>query len=251
MRLSYQLYSSREFPPLSDTLAMLKRVGYAEVEGFGGLYVDPPGLKSALDGAGLVMTSGHFGLDMLEDEPERAIGIAQTVGMKAVFCPHIAADLRPSDAAGWHAFGARLQKAGEPIRAAGLIYGWHNHNFEFAALPDGTFPMDAILAGGPDLAWQADIAWIVRGGADPLEWIDRYGDRIAAIHIKDIAPAGECVDEDGWADVGQGTMPWPAIFRRVKEKTPAKLFVMEHDKPNDDVRFATRSFEAVNSFGDN
>ena len=45
------------------------------------------------------------------------------------------------------------------------------------------------------------MAWIVRGGADPFEWIKRYADRIASVHIKDIAPAGECEDEDGWADV--------------------------------------------------
>ena len=32
---SYQLYSSRNFPPLSATLKMLAEVGYKDTEGFG------------------------------------------------------------------------------------------------------------------------------------------------------------------------------------------------------------------------
>ncbi|MEC9342628.1 MAG: sugar phosphate isomerase/epimerase [Pseudomonadota bacterium] len=248
--LSYQLYSSREFPPLSDTLAMLGRLGYDEVEGFGGVYADPAALADELGRHGLTMSSGHFSLDMLENDPAKAIGIARATGMKAVFCPHVGPDLRPADAAGWRAFGERLQKAGEPVRAAGLAFGWHNHDFEFAALPDGTVPMEEILAGGPDLAWEADIAWIVRGGGDPLDWIDRHGGRILAVHVKDIAPEGECADEDGWADVGHGTIDWKAIWQKLGEKTSASIFVMEHDKPNDHERFARRSIESVRALGD-
>ena len=30
---SYQLYSSRNFPPLADTLRMVAEVGYTQVEG--------------------------------------------------------------------------------------------------------------------------------------------------------------------------------------------------------------------------
>lgn len=241
---SYQLYSSREFPPLSGTLGMLKQLGYSQVEGYGGLYHDLDTLKGALSESGLSMPSGHFGLDLLEDEPDRAIAISRAAGMRAVYCPHLAAELRPTDAAGWRAFGARLEKIGEPFRAAGLTFGWHNHDFEFAPLPDGTVPMEHILEGGPGLSWEADIAWIVRGGADPLDWIRRHGNRITAVHVKDIAPSGECIDEDGWADVGQGTMDWKGLWTALRA-TPANLFVMEHDKPNDDRRFASRSIEAI------
>lgn len=240
---SYQLYSSREFPPLSDTLRMLKGLGYAQVEGYGGVYGDLPALKSALSESGLAMTSGHFGIDALEENPDQVLEIARTLGMKAVFCPFLNPDQRPSDAAGYARFGERLQKAGEPLVKAGLIFGWHNHDFEFRPLPDGAIPLAEIFTGGPQLAWEADIAWIVRGDADPLEWIDRYADRIASIHVKDIAPEGERVDEDGWADVGTGTMPWQEIMDAVRHRTKAQFFVMEHDKPSDHERFARRSIE--------
>lgn len=241
---SYQLYSSRNFPPLDATLKMVGDLGYAEVEGFGGVYSDPKALKAALDRNGLEMTSGHFGIDMLEKEVDKALDIARTVGMKAIYCPYLMPDQRPADAAGWRAFGKRLERAGKPYRDAGFTFGWHNHDFEFKVLPDGSLPMTLILEAAPGLTWEADVAWIVRGGADPIDWIRRYGDRLTAVHVKDIAPAGQNADEDGWADVGHGTVPWRAIWAEVK-KTPASIFVMEHDKPNDDARFARRSLEAA------
>jgi sugar phosphate isomerase/epimerase len=244
--LSYQLYSSRNFPPLGDTLAMLAELGYSQVEGYGGLYEDLDGLAAALNSSGLTMPSGHFGLDMLEGDPTRVLEIVDAVGMKSVYCPHIGPELRPSDAAGWRDFGAKLQETGMPFRQAGVKFGWHNHDFEFVAQADGSIPMDGILVGGPELSWEADIAWIVRGGGDPFDWIKRHGSRIDAVHVKDIAIDGHCIDEDGWEDVGHGTMDWKGLLAALKD-TPANIFVMEHDNPNDHQRFARRSIAAVNA----
>lgn len=244
---SYQLYSSRAFP-LEETLAMLRRLGYAQVEGYGGVYGDLETLAAVLRDAGLAMTSGHFGLDMLEADPDRVIEIGTAVGMKAVYCPYLSPEERPDSATGYARFGERLQTAGKPLVEAGITFGWHNHDFEFRPLADGTLPITEIFRGGPELSWQADIAWIVRAGADPLEWIDLYADRISAIHIKDIARSGEALDEDGWADVGEGTIDWKTILHAVRTKTAARLFVMEHDKPNDHERFARRSIENARKF---
>ena len=244
---SYQLYSSREFPPLDATLKMLADLGYKEVEGYGGVYEDAAAVRRQLDAQGLKMTSGHFSLDMIEKDSARVLDIAQKLGMKAVYCPHVAVDQRPGDADGWRKFGERLQKAGEPIVRAGLTYGWHNHDFEFKKLPGGEIPQALIFEGGPSLNWEADIAWIVRGGADPIVWIERYADRITAAHVKDIAPAGENANEDGWSDVCHGTMDWKGIWKAL-QKTKASTFVMEHDKPADHRRFATRSIAAARAF---
>jgi len=54
-RLSFQLYTARNFPPLKATLALVAKTGFGEVEGFGGAYGDPRALKSALDRNGLTM----------------------------------------------------------------------------------------------------------------------------------------------------------------------------------------------------
>ncbi len=242
---SYQLYSSRNFD-LGDTLKMLGRLGYKQAEGFGGLFADDAAvskLKAGLDANGLTMPTIHIGYADVRDTPDRVLKICKTLGVKAVFVPHLMPADRPSDAAGWKAFGAALSKAGQPLRDAGMDFGWHNHDFEFKALPDGSLPQDHIFAGN-DLSVELDVAWVVRGGKDPIAWIQANADRIIAAHVKDIAPAGQNADEDGWADVGHGVVPWASIMAALR-KTPCRYFVMEHDNPKDHERFATRSIAAA------
>ncbi len=242
---SYQLYSSREFPPLAETLKMLKAAGYAQVEGFGGVYGDIPALVAALKETGLTMPTGHFSIDMLENEHDKVMEIVKACGMKVIIAPFLMPDDRPKDAAGWRALGARLQKAGEPYRKAGLGYGWHNHDFEFFPLADGSIPQDLIFDAAPDLGWEIDVAWIVRGKADPVAWIEKYGDRIICVHVKDIAPAGQNASEDGWADVGDGIVDWAGVMQALRKHTKAQYYILEHDKPSDHKRFAERSIAAV------
>jgi sugar phosphate isomerase/epimerase len=244
---SYQLYSSRNFQPLDKTFAMLRDLGYSRVEGYGSLYNDPAQLKQDLDTSGLSMPTGHFGIDMLENEVERVLEIAKLTGMKAIFCPYLLAENRPDSADGWQGFGERLARIAVPYQAAGYRFGWHNHDFEFEPLSDGTVPLEHILNASPDLAWEADIAWIIRGGADPVEWIKCYSSQIIAVHVKDIADTGSNVDEDGWEDVGHGTVDWPGLFAVLRD-TPTEFFVIEHDNPSDDHRFARRSLQAAQQF---
>jgi len=244
--ISYQLYSSREFPPLADTLKMLAAKGIRNVEGFGGVFEDIDATRAAMDDAGLAMPTAHFSVDMLENDEARVLEIAEKLGVKSIYAPFILPDMRPTDSAGWTAFGERLEALAKTYKAKGFEFGWHNHDFEFVPLANGDIPMQLIFDAAPSVSWEADIAWVVRGGADPLEWIKEFGSRISAVHVKDIAPAGECADEDGWADAGHGTMDWAGLMAALKG-TPATVYVMEHDKPNDHERFASRSFATLNA----
>lgn len=70
-----------------------------------------------------------------------------------------------------------------------MLFGWHNHDFEFAALADGSLPMQHILDSAPGIDWEMDVAWVVRGGSEPQDWISPPSQRITAVHVKDIAPA--------------------------------------------------------------
>ena len=258
MDMSFQLFSARKYP-LADVLKTISGLGYKYVEGYGGLdastksglgglYGDLEALKAQLDANGLSMPTAHVGLDLLE-QPEKALQIAKVLGTKVFMCPWLAPEQRPTDTAGWEAFGQRLAKISAPYTAAGITFGYHNHDFEFAVLPDGRYPMDVLLEAAPDIYTEADIAWIYRGKADAVAWLEKFGNRIVAVHVKDIAPAGENTDEDGWADVGHGTLPWKDLLAHVKAKTAARYFVAEHDNPSDVTRFATRSIAAVKSFG--
>ena len=244
---SYQLYSSRNFPPLADTLRMVASAGYSQVEGFGGLFADDTmtaTLVTALGETGLTMPTAHFGFDMVQGSPSRAIDIARQVGIETIFVP--VTDNRVRDAAGWLAFGRALAEAGKPFMDAGLRFGWHNHAFEFADLGSEEKPLDLILEGSEALCLELDIAWVQVAGEDPLDWISRYAGRIVAAHIKDIAPEGQNADEDGWADVGHGVLDWTAIAQALGE-TDVRHLIMEHDNPSNERRFAERSIAAAQS----
>jgi len=248
MNWSFQLYSARNFQPWDKVLKILADAGYAQVEGFGGVYADPKAIRAELDKNGLSMPTGHFSIDMLEKDFGKANEIADVFGMKMLVCPYLEAERRPADAAGWRGFGERLAKVGEKAKAAGYDFAWHNHDFEFKPLADGTVPHEHIFAAAPGVSWEMDLAWVVRGGADPAPWIDRYARQIAAVHVKDIAKPGTGLDEDGWSDVGYGTIDWARLLKQLGTKTAARYYIMEQDNPNDIDRFARRSIASVNAY---
>jgi sugar phosphate isomerase/epimerase len=242
-RLSFQLYSARNFP-LAETIALLAKIGYREVEGFGGVYDDPQRLRGLLDSHGIAMPTGHFGPDMLDNEPARVLEIAHILGIRHIYAPYLPAEERPKTAAGWRKFGKRLAAMGEWARGEGFGFGWHNHDFEFVKLASGERPIDLIFAAAPLLDWEIDVAWVARSGANPLPWIRKYASRITTAHVKDVAPRGRNAGEDGWADVGKGTLDWKACFAALRQ-TRVLHYALEHDNPSDLERFARRSFAYV------
>jgi sugar phosphate isomerase/epimerase len=246
-RFSYQLYSSRNHGPLGQTLAMLARHGYSEVEGYGGVYGDPAALRAQLDEAGLTMPSGHFSVAEMETKPKQVLKTARTIGMHTLVMPYLDAAERPSSARGWKALAKRLNAIATTYRREGFGVAWHNHDFEFVKLKDGGVPMALIIENAPLLDWEIDVAWVARGGANPLKWIKDYGAIITIAHVKDIAPKGTHADEDGWSDVGHGTLDWPA-FMAALAATRCMHYVMEHDNPADDQRFAKRSIAKAKRF---
>lgn len=243
--ISYQLYSSRNHP-LDETLAMLAELGFDEVEGFDPQIDAPENTRAMLDKHGLSMPTAHVALATLEAEPDRVIAAARVLGLEAVIVPWLDETERPDDRAGWRAFAKRLAAAGAPIRAAGLGFAWHNHDYEFTATADGCLPIEEIAAAeGVDL--ELDLAWIFVAGQDPAEWVRRYPGRIIAAHLKDRAEAGENEDEGGWADLGFGVVDYTHILPALNE-AEVERWVLEHDNPSDHERFATRSFMTVAMF---
>jgi sugar phosphate isomerase/epimerase len=241
--ISYQLWSSAKVAdPLDIQLAALKSLGYTDVQPFQKQYDDPGETRRLLEAHGLTAKSGHFDFAMIENEFDRVLDIAHTLGMKLVVAPYLQPAERPMDANGWKRWGALLQGQARRCEAAGLGYAWHNHDFEFQALPDGAYPIEYLL--GDEVAFEIDVAWVVRAGADPKRWIERFSGRIPAVHVKDIA-SGEDVDkEDGWADVGYGIVDWQTLWD-LAVSAGSQLMIVEHDAPRDYVRSARRSIETI------
>ena len=240
--LGIQLYSGRKFPPVEMQLATIARHGFTNAENFAPFYDDVSATKRLLDAHGLSARSGHFSVAMLEGDGERAVDVARRLGIEIVVAPYLTPAERPATVESWKALGARLLAIEARLSAAGLRFAWHNHDFEFQPLPDGSLPIEHLL--GDRILWEADLAWAVRGGADPPRWIERYSGRIPLVHVKDIAPAGEKTGEDGWADVGAGTLPWSELWRQCVA-AGAEMMIAEHDNPSDFDRFTRVSAAAM------
>lgn len=242
MDASFQLYSARDYTSWKDTFELLGKLGYTRVEGFGANYEDTGKTKAMLEANGLTMPSAHFfPIANFEDDFDKTVATARTLGIRQLYCPAPEVDLRNGgDAAAWTALAQRMEDAAKRVQDAGLLFGWHNHHWEFMPLANGDIPMTLILENAPSIEWEIDVAWVVRGGADPLVWIVNHKDRITAAHVKDIAPEGTCEDEDGWADLGHGTLDWKSYMDALRG-VGVDIFVMEHDKPSDVARFAERS----------
>ena len=165
MPLSMQLYSARKFPPVEAQLATVRANGFEFVETFGPLHDDAAGTRRRLDAHGLAAKSAHIGLETIETRPERTLQVARQLGVEIVVAPNLTPPERPTSREGWNNLGARLAQISARLAAEGLPFAWHNHDFEFSALPDGSFPIEHLL--GDAVLWEADLAWVSRGGADP------------------------------------------------------------------------------------
>lgn len=248
MNYSFQLYSARNFTPWEQVFKSIANLGYTQVEGFGALYDNPTETRASLDANNLSMPSGHFALEDLENDLARVLETANILGCETIYCPYLDEPLRPSDHNGWEDFGKRLNALGKRVTDSGKRFGWHNHDFEFLPCSDGSIPMRSLLTGAPDIDWEMDVAWVARAGATPEPWITEFGSRISAVHVKDIAEQGSCEEEDGWADVGFGTLDWQSLLTRIMKETDAQLFIAEHDNPSDHERFARQSIAAIKKY---
>jgi len=242
--ISFQLFSSRRFPPIVPQLEYLHGLGFTDVQSYFSLAADSrpdfdaDELKAELDRLGMTSKSGHFDLAVFEQDFNQVRRTARKFGMTLVIAPWLGVAERPVDLSGWKTVAARLKAVSHRCSDEGLRFSWHNHDFEFQPLPDGTYPIDVLL--GDDVSWEPDIAWVVVGKADPVAWLRKYRGRITAIHVKDVARPGEFPGEAGMADLGKGIVPWDQIWPEVV-RSGAELAVLEHDEPTDYRRFARDS----------
>lgn len=243
-RLSFQLYSARTIEPLEAQFKLLAGLGYTMVEPWGALFNDTDTLKRLLEHYGMTAPSAHVGLDRLRADAAGTAKLCKGLGIETIFAPAPPPGEREGGETEWRGIGRELAAIGKAVSGEGLRFGWHNHHWEYGRSASGTTYLECLFEEAPELVWEADLAWIVRGNGDPVAEIQKHAKRLVACHIKDLAPSGQCLDEDGWADAGHGTMDWPAL-RSAMSQANVSLFVAEHDKPNDVARFARRARETV------
>lgn len=236
-QLGLQLYTLRDSIP-SDPKGVLKKVadhGYKELEAysysdgkiFGMTYTD---FGRYVKDLGMKVVSGHYGLDLARsDSWERAISDAKDIGQKYMVVPYLAETDRTTIDE-YKKVCEQLNKAGEVCNNYGIRFGYHNHAFEFDRL-EGQIPIDVMLAEtDPRLVgWEMDIYWVVRAGADPLQYFDRYPGRFEQWHVKDM----DKNDRDKNADIGTGSIDYKPIFAQAKNAGMEHWYVEQESYPGD------------------
>lgn len=85
----------------------------------------------------------------------------------------------------------------------------HNHTFE---VNNGMHDLKGTLARIPDVNLGPDLNWLIRGGVDPVWFIETYGHQMVYMHIRDQYADGK------WTEyLGQGVTDFPAIVKALKK----------------------------------
>jgi sugar phosphate isomerase/epimerase len=227
MQLAVQLYTLRRrlADDLEATLASLAEAGAREVELAGYYGRTPAQMRVALDAAGLVACAEHVALEGFEAAPERLVEAAQTLGTGTLVVPRVPP---PETAAAADATVARLVAASEVAIEAGLGFAYHNHDFEFWVLDDGSDLWGRIGAAG--LPQEPDVGWLLVAGRDPVTALGELAGRCPLVHAKDVRRRADGTWEDVIA--GDGEVDWPAIVAAA-EAAGATRIVVELDNPSE------------------
>jgi sugar phosphate isomerase/epimerase len=240
-RIGIQLYSLRGemAKDFEGTLARVAEIGYNEVEFAGYFGRTPAQVAAALERARLGAPSAHVPFSELGEGWARTLEAARAMGHRYLIVPAIPEEERATPQA-MRRVAARFERAGMQARAAGIRFGFHNHDVDFAPLDRarGATPFDILLqeTTPEHVTFELDLYWITRAGRDPLEYFARYPGRFELVHVKDSAGP----PEHHMVDVGRGTIDFRRIFARHQQAGIRHYFV-EHDEPVDPLGFARAS----------
>ena len=93
-------------------------------------------------------------------------------------------------------------------RDNGVVLNLHNHTYE---VENDMHDLKGTLARIPEVKLGPDLNWLVRGGVDPVNFIDTFGDHIVFLHIRDQNADGT------WSEaVGEGDMDYVAIGKALR-----------------------------------
>lgn len=218
------------------TLQAVADAGYAYVEAAnyadGKFYgMTPTEFKDYLASLGLTAKSAHMGMVNMENA-DQLIADVKAAGIEYFVIPvppmgmftfnqetrSMGLKGKPEDLV------SIMDSLGEKCNAAGIKLLYHNHDFEFKALEDGTVIEDLLLEKcNPEFVnFQMDLFWVTKAGVDPLAYFEKYPGRFKAWHVKDMN------DEGNFAPVGTGTIDFARILAE-KDKSGMIFYLVEQD----------------------
>lgn len=208
LKVGIQLYTVRE-PLKEDFVGTLQKLSGMGVKGvelaffYGGL--EPDTLAMLMKKLKIEVCGIYEGFDNLGKPDGKVYAYAQALGCKYL-TSGLGLQAFKDDFAGCV---AKCRQACLVAGSKGLTICYHAHAHEFEKI-NGEYILDKILAAVPEMAFEADTAWILCGGADPAEYIKKHLGRIPLVHFKDVK-ADKTITE-----LGNGVVDFPAVLRVIR-----------------------------------
>lgn len=202
--ISVQLYTVREAvtdDDLDQTLVRIAGIGYRQVEPFG-FPKWAEALAGGLERYGLAAPTTHASI--VDADLDAMLPLARRLGIGTIIDPHTD-PARWSSVDGIAGIADALNAAARKAADHGVDVGYHNHAFELESDIDGKHGLE-ILADqlSPEVILEVDTYWANAGGADVPALLNRLGDRVQALHIKD---GDGSKDPKNQVAVGSGSLP--------------------------------------------
>jgi sugar phosphate isomerase/epimerase len=249
--IGLQLYTIRDAMG-TDVPGSLKKVsdaGYKYVElasyADGKFYgYEPADFKKLVNDLGMEILSSHTQVEAKGITLDNAQKMAEDhakIGVKYCIQPWVVEEARTTIAS-YKKMVSDWNKVGGIMKDHGIIFGYHNHNFEFNTV-EGKIPYyDVMLAElNPQLVtMEIDLFWTTKAGQNPVEIFKKYPGRFQLFHMKDMftkeAPYYTTVGEDDFAPVGAGVINFKEILA-AKDIAGMKYMIVEQDLSKEGLPF--------------
>lgn len=230
-----QLYSLRDLMKEQPDSTVMKvgEMGYSFVEAAGyrdGKFygMEPLEFKSLVEESGMVFLGSHTGQALPDSGKweetmewwDNAIAAHKEAGVKYIVQPWMG-NVGYESLDGLKAYCDYFNAVGEKCANAGLKFGYHNHSKEFSEL-EGEIIYDYMLThtDPAKVMFQIDLYWVVEGGADPIEYLEKYPGRFWLWHVKDEKEVG-----------ASGMIDFEAIWAK-KEISGMEYYIVEQEDYN-------------------
>ncbi len=238
-KLAVQMYTIRDFTHtaegLAESLHKIRAIGYEAVQlsAVGAVEgtspsVSPAQARQMLDDNGLRCVATHRSWDALKNRTEEEIAFHHTLGCGYVAIGGLPGGYGEQGAAGYRRFVQEATPVIAALKAAGIRFGYHNHDFEFRRSGEGSGTLYDLFVqeGGPDFLLEVDVYWVQHAGANPERLLRENAGRVPVIHLKD----KEVVLKDGpvMAAIGEGNLDWNGILPAC-EQAGVEWYCVEQD----------------------
>ena len=246
-RVGLQLYSMRDAAKvdLERTLTDIAGVGYRDVELLGSMNnfdMPPDRLRALLDRLGLRAPSTHVGTDAL-DNLDQQIDAAKTLGHEYLIVASFPDEKRKT-LDDYRMWADRFNEAGAVTQKRGIWLAFHNEP-EHVVPIDGQIPYD-IFADRIDpkvVRLQLDTGNMAMGGQDPIKYLDRYGSKYWAFHIKDAPSLGAKHD----TELGKGVVDFRRLLAKIDRIDEKHLYVEQESYPGTPLESVRRDYAYIST----